>query len=78
MTWRDALRAMAIDAARRSEGSRPMASGPSDEVTVAEKRGAAYAFNVMAEELNALSGGSYDSREALRRLRRLLDDGAKR
>ena len=71
ITWRDAFQALAIDARRRAANSKPMPGGPNDEVTVAEKRGAAYAFNVMAEELEGLAE-HYSSREALNRLRRLL------
>ena len=72
VTWKDALRALAIDARRRAANSKPMASGPSDEVSLATLRGAAYAFNVMAEELNSLAE-HYSSQEALARIRRLLD-----
>jgi hypothetical protein len=71
ITWSDALRAISIDAARRAENCKPSSSGPSDEVTLAEKRGAAYAFNVMARELEYLSDHR-NNRLALAKIRRLL------
>lgn len=72
MSWRDALRAMAFDAARRAENSVPMKSGPNDPVTVAERAGARYAFGVMAQELEYLAHRHTSSREAIAKLRRLL------
>lgn len=76
LTWKEALRAMAEDARGRAENSRPMPGGPSDPVTVAEKNGARYAFNVMAEELDYMAchhvGGELDVRRAIEKLRRLL------
>lgn len=73
ITWRDALRAASIYAKCGAENSKPRPSGPSDEVTLAEKRGAAYAFNVMADELELLIDPTYN-REALARIRRLLSE----
>lgn len=75
VTWREALQAVSIDAARRAANSKPMKSGPNDEVSLAERRGAAYAFNVMAEEFKWLATEG-NSREALARIRRLLALGS--
>jgi hypothetical protein len=72
MTWREALRAMSIDAQRRSDNSRPRKNGPDNDVRLAEQRGAAYAFSVMAEELKYLSDRHTSSKEAMIKLRRLL------
>lgn len=76
LTWRQALRAMSIDAARRAENSRPSPGGPSDERSLGERAGAQYAFGVMAEELKYLADESpfgCPSKEALAKLRRLLE-----
>lgn len=77
MSWKDALRAMAFDARRRAGNSKPMPSGPNDPVSLAERAGARYAFNVMATELEYLADDRYSSREALVKLRKLLAERAK-
>jgi hypothetical protein len=46
-TWREALRAVSFDAARRAENSKPWVNGPSDPHSVGHREGARYAFNVM-------------------------------
>ena len=73
MNWREAFQAMSIDADRRSKNAadRPK-NGPNDPHSIGRAEGAAYAFNVMAEELKFLSSEHTSSREALSKLRRLL------
>lgn len=72
VTWKDALRALAIDARRRAANSQSMKSGPSDEVSLARLSGAAYAFNAMAVELEYLAMHC-SSAVALEKIRKLLD-----
>jgi hypothetical protein len=72
ITWREALLAMAQDARTRAQNSVPMRSGPNDPVTVAEKSGARFAFNVMADELEYMAA-DWNKRDALTKMRRLLD-----
>ena len=76
MTWREALRAMSIDAATRAKNSKPQVNGPSDERSLGERAGAQYAFNVMAEELKYLSDEHTPSSEALKKLRGWLAEGS--
>lgn len=71
MKWRDSILAMAFDARRRAENSTPMA-GSCDPVYIAERRGARYAFGVMADELEYI-GKTLDGREACERIRKLLE-----
>lgn len=73
MNWKDVLRAMAFDASRRAENSKVSPGGPSDPYSVGRAEGAAYAFNVMAQEMRYLADETYNSRESLVWLRKLLD-----
>jgi len=77
LTWREALRAVSVEAARRAANSKPMPGGPSDDRYLGERAGAQYAFNVIAEEFGYLADETAmgcPSKEALTKLRKMLDE----
>ena len=71
MTWRDALRAMAVTARQRAKNSGPMPNDH-DPIRNAERAGARYAFGVMAEEIEYLVHRHTSPKEAVQQLRRWL------
>ncbi len=75
--WREALRAVAEDARTRADNSKPLAGGRSDGYEKGRADGAAYAFDVIADEYAYLALQARGP-EALAKLREFLERAHKR
>ena len=75
MKWRDVVAAIAHAARMREEGSRGPVVGPNDAEAIAHRRGAQWAFGVVAAELEYIAG--LPAHEGLAHVRELAARGKK-